>query len=353
MQKLLLAFISLLITGCSGQTDINMVTKAVNGEPFIPMMTKPFIAVLPVGQGNCQVMVCPSDNKALIIDCGSTGMSKYGKIKWDPQKTAESIVNLFVTYKIEEYNVALSHADADHYNYINKVILSISNQRADLPENIILGGKLEEYSSKYTADFISFLVDRGFTNMLDVGRGVDIIDQFKCQQDNVTTKMVAGNVGTSSNSKSLVFAINFPDDNNHNRYALLTGDADENTFNKMNSFQSIVYSEVVLLIPPHHGENNKKVAELMNQMHLKPNVLFYSTGADIRYHHPRCKTMETMGSKLDNSNNHCLGCYDDNNVFRRGEITKAAYVTFYDGPLYMTFQGDHLIYNNSTNTCDH
>ncbi len=96
------------------------------------------IHTLPVGAGNCQLLQCPAQNKLIVFDCGSRGVGNLG---WDEDAVKQYVEDLIDPFT--EIVVSVSHADADHSNYLPVIFKSteiadivLAQQRIDYPTDV-------------------------------------------------------------------------------------------------------------------------------------------------------------------------------------------------------------------------
>ena len=97
--------------------------KTPAGYSFPPADSNLNIYALPVGQGDCTVIQCPSayGGEISIIDAGSTANTGFTKTQ---------AVNAFNGQTVE--TIILTHPDADHINYIED-ILTVTKPKGAIP----------------------------------------------------------------------------------------------------------------------------------------------------------------------------------------------------------------------------
>jgi len=310
MKRVIILGIALVINGCA----VNAVDSRDNLDLKSladPNDKNPKIFTLPVGQGNCQLLTCPTSQKAMIFDCGSTGINKelknkHNLIKWSKKEIVNRLVSIFDNEGIKRYNIILSHPDADHYNYITEIILQLSNERSLLPENVILGGELEDYNSESMNSLLTFLkMDKSlkvitFDNRYSSTPGAPL-KELSCDKDIINSYILAANVGTKDNDKSIVVAVNIPEKHSNgyisNRFALFSGDMTSETVKFIKKNPIIYMKNVELVTAPHHGEYNTDVTkQLADATYTK--VLLVSSGPRPDYGHPSCKRLNKFSAVL-------------------------------------------------------
>ena len=171
------------------------------------------LMALPVGQGDCTVIVCPqADGPVIIVDLGST------KQAWTPDDVTNFLKKTVQNGKVSLYNrvttIIITHGDKDHYNYVNDVF-----PKESFRLKVFLGGDKTDYKNggpvvnsgkvfnKGNECYGRYCYDNGYTEDL-------------CG-DKVGAKfhIVAANLGAKKNEKSVVLRVTYGSEQ-----ALLIGD---------------------------------------------------------------------------------------------------------------------------------
>ena len=171
------------------------------------------LMALPVGQGDCTVIVCPqADGPVIIVDLGSTMQARTpGDVKTFLQTTA---VNGDVPLYNRVTTIIITHGDKDHYNYVNDVFPKASSSL-----KVFVGGDKTDYTNAGP------VVDSGTVfNDGNPCYGSDCYDNGYTEDlcgDNVGARfhIVAANLGKKKNEHSVVLRITY-----ENEKALLVGD---------------------------------------------------------------------------------------------------------------------------------
>ena len=90
------------------------------------------IYALPVGQGDCTIIQCPTGT-LIVLDCGSSSCS--------PQFSAQQVQNYLGNRINDVSTIIISHPDCDHYNYLYQINFNATNI-----QNVIIGGTLGSYN---------------------------------------------------------------------------------------------------------------------------------------------------------------------------------------------------------------
>ena len=170
---------------------------------------------LPVGQGDCTVVVCPEDNgRVVIMDMGSS------KPAWTPAMVTEFLsqrINGAQSLYDRVSTIIISHGDKDHYNYINHVFPS----RPPALQDVFLGGNKTDYTNAGPVVNSGKVLNNGTecrnTDCYDTGFNENLCDSGGL--DAPVFRIEAANLGKTKNAKSIVLRISY-----HSKSALLVGD---------------------------------------------------------------------------------------------------------------------------------
>ena len=248
------------------------------------------IYALPVGQGDCTIIQCPSSGDIIVFDCGSSGAN--GILPSDVQAFLGSSIDK-VRY------ILVTHANQDHFNYLYQITWNTSSVMA-----VIIGGMASDYNNN--VNMRNWLSNWNTINKLYmVNNGVSCIGSTNCLITNakmpsstiatnfcsnpsIPFSILATNVGSSANQKSIVMKIV-----QGGWSMLLSGDMEGAAsvtiaMNLGTTLQSTVYKI------SHHGASamaNK--VEWLNP--IKPTFAFASNGYAFRNcRHPRCITIDRL-----------------------------------------------------------
>ena len=243
------------------------------------------IYAMPVGQGDCTIIQCPNGN-IVVVDCGSTSVAG-----WSYQQ-----VQTFLSDSINNVvAVIITHSDRDHFNY-----LPFIDWNSDSIQRIIIGGNFEDYSNN--ADIWNWFNNFGFYpngKVQNVNNGQKCIGNCSvpdglnfCANTNVKFEILAANVGSSDNQKSIVMKV--ATDSTVDQWSvLLPGDMEGAAATAIaeslgSRLQSTVYKMA------HHGAST-----LANQPDwltpIRPSQAFASSTYNFgRYRHPRCVTINRL-----------------------------------------------------------
>ena len=241
------------------------------------------VSVLPVGQGDCTIIKCPNGN-IVVFDCGSSGGNGYTADEvafWLGLGGINRVIAIFVT-----------HANRDHYNYLPAIQWNIVNTRA-----VIIGGAIGSYPAGAIRNWLNgwdhlnklFTVGTAqSTPNSCIGNCVVNTDMNFCNDKNIQFKILATNVGSTANQRSIVMKIVV------GQWSMLLsgdmeGDASIEIANKLNvGLRSVVYKI------SHHGAST--LANMIGWLRpIAPRYAFASSGYNFgRCRHPRCETINRL-----------------------------------------------------------
>lgn len=282
---------------------------------------------LAVGQGDCTILICPENKDLFILDMGSVSSSGgHALKKADVQDLLKSYVN---KHKSAHINIAVTHADNDHYNWLSTVFGDATLKGK--VDHFILGGDKSDYSSSFItwakATFgVSFINNENQCygnaactvddNMYSTKN--DHFPQF-CNRAGTASAvkfeaMVANKVTSlnSKNAQSLVTVVDF-----NNWKMMLPGDFETKQAQDelVNRYKGKLRSHMYKLA--HHGASNE--ANFANFLKtVNPVQAFVSQAAPDTgtYHHPRCEAMKRLLKESSNINtlpyalHYDFPCYD-------------------------------------------
>ena len=312
--------------------------------------------VLPVGQGDCNIIKCPDGQRMIMFDCGSSGGRGTGRSKkgrgmgsWDVKELLRDHLDKITT-------IIISHPDRDHFNYLQD-LFPVDEESGDFLEieKVIIGSYLNDYnrgSVRYrkTYEWLTKFEDaekNGVEILSSVSNGQSCMESDSnddppcevpgglnfCGDKNVKFDILAANVGRTPNQKSIVLKIEHDDGTEDATSFLLSGDM-EGTAAKHIAEALDKDLETDIYQISHHGASSQANKEPWLEK-IKPRVAFASSGYDYgKYHHPRCMTVHMLlgMNTLDDSKTHKIYCGG-----YRGERT----VEDVDVELYQTSPADN------------
>jgi beta-lactamase superfamily II metal-dependent hydrolase len=267
--------------------ELNSTLPAPNGNMNI--------FALPIGQGEANVIQCPSTNRALVIDIGSRGglrMSRDAMANFINAGTTAGQTN--VTH------IIISHADADHCNWIPN-IFNTTDRRANIAY-VIIGGLRSDYpvttrtwfsSLPATAAVIELNSGNSCLGNLNCGAQSQLADI--CGDGSVGIQIIAANMGSRvyTNTNSVIVKVT-----HHSTTMLFPGDFEDSspTGNEQHDLVTHAGSSLPAEIykVAHHGASTlANSVELL--MAISPTyAIFSSRYPDRQYFHPRCATVNRL-----------------------------------------------------------
>ena len=257
----------------------------VDDEAFsIPLSTGNLeVYALPVGQGDCTIIQCPSGS-LIVNDCGSSSFI-------GPQLSAQS-VQAFLGDRIEDVTtILISHPDRDHSNYLFQIAFDTASI-----QNVIIGATLDDYRS-YKPIF-NWLTNFDTMNKLrTISNGASCIGTCTvtsgtnfCDDTDINFNILAANVGSTDNQKSIVMKVSTGDFS-----MLLPGDMEGSAATTIannpavqTQLSSLVYKMA------HHGASTSANKKLWLER-IKPRSAFASSAYNFgNCRHPRCETINRI-----------------------------------------------------------
>ena len=271
---------------------------------------------LAVGQGDSTILICPENQDLFILDMGSTSSS--GGQALDQNYVKDMIEEYVTDHPTAHINIAVSHADADHYNWFENVLSDPAVDR--VIDHVLLGGDEDDYSTGFITwakTFAGFSMindeyecygndDCEVNNMYDPANPTDFPQL--CSRNNIKSDVVFNAVvanfqtsGTtpSKNAQSLVLVIKYAKFS-----VMLPGDFE--TAEAQNDLYSYYAGtdelDVSMYKVSHHGASTKANFDVFLKA-VNPIQAFVSSSApeltcNGGYGHPRCDAMERV---IDNA----------------------------------------------------
>lgn len=225
------------------------------------------IKVLDVGNGNCIVVDCPTNDgdvqQALVVDCGTTSQSVALS---DPELGAQ--LNLIAGTGYQR-RVVLTHPDIDHVNRVGKIPSPV--------KTAWLGGRLAGYDKQ--AGVKAWLKDHVQEKKLDFAEGEAILPGPQCGL--ALTRVLAVNSGWSipdekasqaTNENSLVLRIEYGAFS-----AVLPGDVGPRGFAFVGlNANELADLQTTVLVTSHHGSMTNGEGGLLARETFEPRAVIYS-----------------------------------------------------------------------------
>ena len=267
---------------------------------------------IPVGQGDCTVIQCPSTKggKITIVDIGSrknTGFSQTDVIKY---LSGQHIEYLFLT-----------HSDKDHVNYVVSLFGDLLANKIPYPP-VYHSCPWSRYKIK-----IPNLVHNEITTCCPC-------NSMTICQGAVTLKILASGFNkcptSSPNGDSIVMQADY-----NGAKVFLPGDFEGSTtfINNFLTCAGFIFNSPIMRLS-HHGADNGKANTIPFLNAVSPVHAFSSSGLT-SYGHPRC----SLYNRLINSYpiatvaSHDYTCYDSTTKkYVTNKITKAVYTTTIGDP---------------------
>ena len=242
------------------------------------------VFALPVGQGDCTIIQCPNGN-IVVFDCGSSGgngMTAAQVASWLGNSGINRVVAILVT-----------HANRDHYDYLPPIQWNTISTRA-----VIIGGAIGGYPAGTIRDWLNgwanlnklFTVGTAQSSPSScIGNCVVNTDMNFCSNQNIQFSILATNVGSTANQKSIVMKITVAGQWSMLLSGDMEGDASLEIANQLGAgLQSTVYKM------SHHGASTSanKIDWLTP---IAPQFAFASSGYNFGIcKHPRCETIKRL-----------------------------------------------------------
>jgi len=231
-----------------------------------------YISCLDVGQGDC--FHIHSEDRDIIIDCGSSGYEKAGSRILEPYLLSRGITDIDM--------IIISHADADHTNGIVYLMNEGDAIKADSLVLPIAAVKDEKYDTLKT---------------LAKGNDIDILyakTGSVFQSRDLTLKCIYSEAAKTddTNRESDVFLLEAQE-----LKMLFTGDITEKEEQEMlQSYQdSMMLRNITVLKCSHHGSDTANSEAFLDMVNPEYAVLSY--GKENRYGHPADQVIERLREK--------------------------------------------------------
>ena len=292
-QNLVAVLVPLALMVVSTHAQDNQTTSTVDRTEDIDLLLPPpsgnlELYALPVGQGDCTFIQCPN-GKLVVFDCGSSGGNGLSAAQ----------IQAFLGTRIGDVvTIFISHPNQDHFNYLPDINWTSSVQY------VIIGATLAAYNSPRSTQIYNWLLNyNSMGKLYTVNGGSSCIGTCTvssgtnfCSNSNVNFNILATNVGSTANQKSIVMKITSGGFN-----VLLSGDmegAASTTIAGTPAVQPLLLSVVYQM--SHHGASSQaNRVEWLER--ILPQKSFASSGYNFgRCRHPRCDTLNRI-TNLNNS----------------------------------------------------
>lgn len=237
------------------------------------------VYALPVGQGDCTVIQCPKPSgNIVLVDCGTTS-SRHNQ--FSPQE----VQNFLGSQITKVVAIMITHPDLDHYSIIPKITW---NHYPD----VIIGGKPRDYYRQGIYNFLTEINKAGKLYTINnaikcIGNcAIEGLSTNFCNNRNIKFHILAANVRSRSNQKSIVMKIVVG-----HWSMLLSGDMEGAAATQIarsptgRDLQSTVYKM------SHHGASSQ-ANSITWLAAIKPKYAFVSSGYNYgNNRHPRCEAI--------------------------------------------------------------
>ena len=279
---------AVLVSTCSAQFDFTFSESTMNRTEDISIALPPPTAdlqfyALPVGQGDCTIIQCPNGN-TVVLDCGSSGGNRM---------TPNQVENFLGTQINQVVAIIITHPDRDHFNYLYQIDWNDTSIN-----QVIIGGTLQNYdrpSSQFMMIYNWLLNFNNMGKLYTVSNGQSCIGNCAvtlgtnfCDNQNIQFNILAANVGSTSNQKSIVMKSVVGQFS-----MLLPGDMEGTAANTIattlgQQLQSVVYKIA------HHGAST--IANSPTWLApIQPRSAFASSAYNFgNCRHPRCLTIQRI-----------------------------------------------------------
>ena len=261
------------------------------------------VTTVPIGQGDSTVIHCPtSTGDVSIIDMGCFGGCPDMTIKQyvheiEFQFLAVTPGNQAGYRKLKR--VFLTHADADHVNYAydgkgNGLLEKYERnwEQGVTPLDVYIGN-YQSWSVEKPA-LVNFLNNSpAFKIRSDSNwQAVDGIVQI-CSEPDATIKIIASDLGSSKNAKSMIMSLRIKDSKLTHKKMLFLGDFESSYDILLSAYLNEIRDHDIVMIPHHgaasNGNPNKNFYEL-----VKPTYAIVSAEIDSNNKHPKMETLQAI-----------------------------------------------------------
>lgn len=341
---LLLSAFWLLLTACAGQA----VRTAPPAPQFGPALQWPkdrfTIHTLPVGSGNCQIALCPAQNRLVVMDCGSSAKGDQG---WERATVKSRVDGLLASVASPpDLVITVSHSDSDHYNFLPDVFDDTVLAKTK-SKNLWLVGNYYQYSDTFL---------QWVENSKKSGLGTQYIQQrlssmaiepaLSCPSSNgagldVEARVLAVNAAGCGNDSSLVVSMTY----NGNFRTIFTGDMTETTRRLIahNITDAALLRPTQLITAAHHGSSTDGSNSTAWAGMTLPETVVASAGT--LYWHPTCAALTSYRHSVrGGAKPHTISCsaknQSKNQWYWYPNSTQNTYVTNDNGRISVSAAAD-------------
>ena len=297
------------------------------------------IKTLPIGQGDCTVIYCPTTPgqfHAILFDCGARG-GTFLPIEYFQSHLTDAT----------SITVMISHGHADHYNRIPKVFdtTPIGLQLISKIKEVIVGGPQGDYSAATISRWLNYIANHEHKPVHFIS-GLQYQQLSICPDPDIVFEVATRAAQTDSkNERGMVMKLSCEPCGSQ---LLLAGDmeghvADEMVTHSSNFLHATHYKMA------HHGASTK--ANQMNWLQaISPVEVHVSHRYNGGYKHPRCEALNWVWPSLGTAvpiggKGRRLDCFDTNhNLVQQTDIYHRVYSTAPTGDelcsITLTFASD-------------
>ena len=281
-------------------TDPALICKKIKPTPDLKIQWCNRVAnmyALPVGQGDCTVITCPSETDPrdiVLVDCGA---KPAGDIY-----SSSGVKEFLQLEKVTRATVVITHGDKDHYNYLQDIFTGFNKDNLDIivgeenavPKENLPNGKLHVVNGGKECIGNCPQFEKPEHQHMLCGKGSPL-----------NFNILAANVGDKKNQKSIVLKVSYKDGPS----LLLPGDMEYNAMGEIAdklSESKVMNADFYKIA--HHGAASTDSGIFKKWLAaIVPNRIgevFVSHGFKNKYHHPRC---ESIGGVFDPYARRCRG----------------------------------------------
>lgn len=336
-----LSLLVFALPGCFSPTDAPSPPTSVTASPGATLLPKADdevrIHFLNQGTGSCQIVECPGSDDVLVVDCGS--LSNDGAMTF--QQVQDYILPIVAGKRLR---FALSHPDADHYNYVPRIFTSENLKKHSELETTFVsltkGGldgagydpKLQQWQDTHFPDPLT--VQTWQERHITVGESEP---QLQCNTMNARVLMVnymkpkpRPDEVTDPNSQSMVLLLTTP----KGKSIFLPGDATKGALVAAGSLP-----KVTLAVMSHHGswQDQDSPNDPFITQQLLPDIAAVQAG--IKHGHPTCYALTSFQNTVPrgSASKHRFDCTHRRSLSYIGEpTTQAIYNTHSNGTVVVT-----------------
>jgi beta-lactamase superfamily II metal-dependent hydrolase len=284
------------------------------------------IHFIQVGQGDSTLIKCPNGDRVL-IDCGSTKEFDSSAVRSyvrDQLDTESPFIDLLI----------ITHPDQDHYNEIETLLTGSASQAQINVGRVVYVASMAAHG---VADFDQWLIE--FENKTNLG--LDPESEFNVCGPNVSLEVLAANVGSEPNDRSIVVLLTYS-----SFEAILPGDSTEVTQRYILDHTPLdLLGNVEVLKVEHHGS---KVTSMLPETDwfdaVNPDLAVFSCAEDSDYGHPNEDVAGALEPHTISADDHAVTFWKKKNVLSAPTTNdkyrdEAMFITAMEGTIVVRTNG--------------